>query len=113
MIHSYLLKKLFPLCGHLAAQMNLLLKDGTKPGWLTQGQIFLNIINAQKGTIISKYWLITSLSRTWTLLSGVTAAIEVMCRHVAQYMSRSHKGVGSDTGGAKHQLCRDTADSRH
>ncbi len=59
----------------------------------------------QKGTIPSNYRPITCLSTTWKLLSGIIAA--KMSRHVAQYMSRAQKGIGSNTRGAKHQLLVD------
>ena len=43
----------------------------------------------------------------WKLLSAIIAI--KICRHVAQYMSRAQKGVGSDTRGDKHQLLVDRA----
>ena len=42
---------------------------------------------------------------TWKLLSSIIVA--KMSRHVAQYMSRTQKGIGSYTRGAKHQLLVD------
>ena len=39
---------------------------------------------------------------TWKFLSGIIATKN--SRDVAKYMSRAHKGVGSNTRGAKHQL---------
>ena len=60
------------------------------------------IKDPQKGTIPSGYCPITCLGMTWKFLSGIIATKN--SRDVAKYMSRAHKGVGSNTRGAKHQL---------
>ncbi len=110
MIHTYWLKKLTALHERLAVQMNQLLVDGTHPEWLTQGRTILIMKDPQKGTIPSNYRPITCLCTTWKLLSGIIAA--KMSRHMAQYMHRAQKGIGSNTRGAKHQLLVDRAVTR-
>ena len=77
----------------LAAQMNQLLRSGTHPKWLTQGQTVLIMKDLQRETIPSSYQTITCLSTTWKLLSSIIAA--KVSRHMDQYLSRSRKGISS------------------
>ena len=87
--------------------MYQLLKGGTDPEWLAQGQMVLIMKDQHRRTILFNYWQITCLCTTWKLLLSIIAAR--LSRHVAQYMSRAQKGVGSDTRGDKHQLLVDRA----
>ena len=61
----------------------------------------------QKEIIPPNYKPIICLCTTLNLLSSIIAA--KLSRHLAQYMSRVQKGVGSDLRGAKHQLLLDRA----
>ncbi|TKS65715.1 R2DM Retrovirus-related Pol polyprotein from type II retrotransposable element [Collichthys lucidus] len=85
--------------------MNQLLRDGTHPEWLTQGRAVLIMKDPEKEPIQSNYRPITCLCTTWKALSGIIAA--KMSKHVAQYMSKAPKGIGSNTRGVKHQLLVD------
>ncbi|XP_051918902.1 uncharacterized protein LOC127599192 [Hippocampus zosterae] len=105
MVHTYCLKKLTALHERLAAQMNQLLRDGTHPGWLTEGRTILIMKDPSKGAVPSNYRTIICLSTTWKLMSGIIAA--KIIGHMDQYMSEAQKGIGRDTRGAKHQLLVD------
>ena len=61
--------------------------------------------DSQKGPIPSNYRQITRLCTTWKALSGIIVA--KMSKHVAQYMSKAQKGIGSNTRGTKQRLLVD------
>ena len=67
-IHIYWPRKLNHEC--LAGKMNLLLKDGTQPEWLTQTQTVLIMTDPQKGMIPSSYCLVNCVCTTWWLIGS-------------------------------------------
>ncbi|GLD56394.1 uncharacterized protein AKAME5_000874400 [Lates japonicus] len=81
------------------------------PEWSTQGPRILIIKDPLRGAVPSNYRPITCICITWKLLSGIIVA--KMNRHMAQYVSRAHKGIYSNTREARHQLLVNRAVTRN